>query len=163
MALTDMMFEGKVRSRLDLVRRVSHEFIPGEGHELAGRPGDVIGIMTFAAGQRLQPAAFGFHCRPGGSMVERLSGADARGDDASLSSGAGGNIAKRRGGLGALARCYRSDRGCLGSAFFGRLHQDGSIDCTYFNDALMHASREHHCKGRHQDRDGVGLCGTHRV
>jgi Ca-activated chloride channel family protein len=48
MASEDMMLEGRRQSRLDVVRRISHDFIFGAG-DLRGRPSDMIGLIAFAA------------------------------------------------------------------------------------------------------------------
>jgi Ca-activated chloride channel family protein len=45
----DMIYNGREGSRLDAVKRVSEEFIFGNGHELQGRPADMIGMIAFAA------------------------------------------------------------------------------------------------------------------
>jgi Ca-activated chloride channel homolog len=49
MATEDMIFEGRRQSRLDVVRRISHDFIFSAGRELQGRPSDMIGLIAFAA------------------------------------------------------------------------------------------------------------------
>ena len=45
---TDMLFEGKRRSRIDLVRELSKEFVLGNGADLKGRMNDTIGVIAFA-------------------------------------------------------------------------------------------------------------------
>jgi Ca-activated chloride channel family protein len=56
MANVDMLYEGRLQSRLDVVKSVSHDFILGTGRdlfgnasELRGRPSDMIGLIAFAA------------------------------------------------------------------------------------------------------------------
>jgi hypothetical protein len=41
MASADMIYEGRQQSRLDVVKRISHDFIFGEGHDLRG----VVGML----------------------------------------------------------------------------------------------------------------------
>ena len=48
MAATDLEYQGRLRSRLDVVRRVSEEFIFGNGADLKGRPADMVGLISFA-------------------------------------------------------------------------------------------------------------------
>lgn len=43
-----MAFAGRRGDRLDVVRRVFREFIEGNGKDLKGREGDLIGLVTFA-------------------------------------------------------------------------------------------------------------------
>jgi Ca-activated chloride channel family protein len=47
MSATDLLFQGQRRSRLDVVKRVSEEFIFGNGAELRGRPADMVGLIAF--------------------------------------------------------------------------------------------------------------------
>jgi Ca-activated chloride channel family protein len=49
MANSDMIYEGRRQSRLEVVKRVSHDFIFGNGHALRGRPSDMVGLIAFAA------------------------------------------------------------------------------------------------------------------
>jgi Ca-activated chloride channel family protein len=49
MEIKDMLYEGRRQSRLDVVKRISHDFIFGNGHDLPGRPSDMIGLIAFAA------------------------------------------------------------------------------------------------------------------
>jgi Ca-activated chloride channel family protein len=56
MANVDMLYEGRRQSRLEVVKRISHDFIFGKrrdlfGNEndLEGRPSDMIGLIAFAA------------------------------------------------------------------------------------------------------------------
>jgi Ca-activated chloride channel family protein len=49
MASDDMVNEGREQTRLDVVKRISHDFIFGAGHDLRGRPSDMIGLIAFAA------------------------------------------------------------------------------------------------------------------
>ena len=44
----DMLFEGKRRSRIDLVRELSKDFVLGNGADLKGRMEDTIGVIAFA-------------------------------------------------------------------------------------------------------------------
>jgi Ca-activated chloride channel family protein len=44
----DMLFEGKLRSRVDMVRQLSKEFVLGNGADLKGRMNDTIGVIAFA-------------------------------------------------------------------------------------------------------------------
>jgi Ca-activated chloride channel family protein len=44
----DMMFEGQRRSRIDLVRELSKDFVLGNGIDLKGRMEDTIGVIAFA-------------------------------------------------------------------------------------------------------------------
>lgn len=44
----DMLFRGKLRSRIDLVRELSQDFVFGNGADLQGRPFDTIGVIAFA-------------------------------------------------------------------------------------------------------------------
>lgn len=47
-------------SKLELVKRVVHEFVAGNGHELKGRPSDMIGLICFARyADTLAPLALG--------------------------------------------------------------------------------------------------------
>lgn len=39
---------GSQLTRMDAVKRVVHDFLMGDGRELAGRPSDLIGVVTFA-------------------------------------------------------------------------------------------------------------------
>ncbi len=41
-------YAGKPMTRLDVVKRVFREFVAGNGKDLAGRPEDLIGLVTFA-------------------------------------------------------------------------------------------------------------------
>ncbi len=43
-----MKFRGRKMSRFDVVRQISKEFILGNGRDLKGRKGDLIGLVTFA-------------------------------------------------------------------------------------------------------------------
>src|ERR1700722_14422900 len=45
----DMLYEGRLQSRLDVVKKISRDFIFGNGHDLPGRPSDMIGLIAFAA------------------------------------------------------------------------------------------------------------------
>ncbi len=45
---TDMYFEGRRRSRVDMVRDLSKQFVFGNGADLPGRPDDTIGVIAFA-------------------------------------------------------------------------------------------------------------------
>jgi Ca-activated chloride channel family protein len=47
MSATDVMYQGRRRSRLDVVKRVSDEFIFGDGADLPGRPSDMVGLIAF--------------------------------------------------------------------------------------------------------------------
>jgi len=49
MEIDDMLYEGRRQSRLDVVKRISHDFIFGDGRDLPGRPSDMIGLIAFAA------------------------------------------------------------------------------------------------------------------
>jgi Ca-activated chloride channel family protein len=49
MATADMTYEGQPHTRLDVVKRVSQDFIFGNGGTLKGRPSDMIGAIAFAA------------------------------------------------------------------------------------------------------------------
>lgn len=49
MEAKDLMFEGKLHTRLDVVKRLTEDFIFGNGHELKGRPSDMVGLIAFAA------------------------------------------------------------------------------------------------------------------
>jgi Ca-activated chloride channel homolog len=56
MANVDMLYQGRQQSRLDVVKRISHDFVFGTGRglagkrsELQGRPSDMIGLIAFAA------------------------------------------------------------------------------------------------------------------
>ncbi len=49
MQIEDMLYEGRLQSRLDVVKKISHDFIFGNGHDLSGRPSDMIGLIAFAA------------------------------------------------------------------------------------------------------------------
>lgn len=44
----DMMFEGRRRSRIDLVRQLSKDFVLGNGIDLKGRMEDTVGVIAFA-------------------------------------------------------------------------------------------------------------------
>jgi Ca-activated chloride channel family protein len=48
MARRDMEFDGKPVARIELVRRVSREFVFGDRRGLPGRPADMIGVIGFA-------------------------------------------------------------------------------------------------------------------
>ena len=48
MSAPDMMYEGRRRSRLEVVERVSEQFIFGNGADLKGRPSDMVGLIAFA-------------------------------------------------------------------------------------------------------------------
>jgi Ca-activated chloride channel family protein len=43
-----MPFEGRERRRIDIVREVFQDFVAGDGEELPGRRGDLVGLTTFA-------------------------------------------------------------------------------------------------------------------
>lgn len=43
-----MQLDGRMMSRLDVVKRVVREFLLGNGDDLAGRPADIIGLVQFA-------------------------------------------------------------------------------------------------------------------
>lgn len=43
-----MSFEGRAMARLDVVKRVLEQFIKGDGQNLRGREGDLIGLVAFA-------------------------------------------------------------------------------------------------------------------
>ena len=45
---SQMAFDGKAMSRLDVVKKVFEEFVNGNSRELKGRPSDLIGLVTFA-------------------------------------------------------------------------------------------------------------------
>jgi Ca-activated chloride channel family protein len=49
MKIDDMLYEGRLQSRLDVVNKISRDFIFGNGHDLSGRPSDMIGLIAFAA------------------------------------------------------------------------------------------------------------------
>jgi Ca-activated chloride channel family protein len=49
MQIEDMLHEGRLQSRLDVVKKISRDFIFGNGHGLSGRPSDMIGLIAFAA------------------------------------------------------------------------------------------------------------------
>ncbi|HEY3739451.1 MAG TPA: VWA domain-containing protein [Bryobacteraceae bacterium] len=49
MAKADMPYGGVEMRRIEVVKRISREFIFGNGHELDGRPQDLIGVIGFAA------------------------------------------------------------------------------------------------------------------
>jgi Ca-activated chloride channel family protein len=49
MERSDMLYEGRQQSRLEVVKRLSHNFIFGDGRDLRGRPSDMIGLIAFAA------------------------------------------------------------------------------------------------------------------
>lgn len=44
----EMVYEGERLNRLEVVKRVFHEFVRGNGKELDGRPNDLIGLVSFA-------------------------------------------------------------------------------------------------------------------
>lgn len=44
----EMAFDGKIMNRLEVVKRVFHEFVMGNGRTLDGRPNDLIGLVVFA-------------------------------------------------------------------------------------------------------------------
>ncbi len=44
----EMRFEGERLNRLDVVKRVFHEFVAGNDDELEGRPNDLVGMIAFA-------------------------------------------------------------------------------------------------------------------
>jgi len=43
-----MRYEGKLVTRLDAVKRVAADFVMGNGHDLPGREGDLVGLISFA-------------------------------------------------------------------------------------------------------------------
>jgi len=45
---SEMEFDGRAMTRLDVVKRVFAEFINGNHRDLSGRPSDLIGMITFA-------------------------------------------------------------------------------------------------------------------
>ena len=45
---TDMLFEGRRRSRIDMVRDLSRQFVLGNGADLKGRMDDTLGVIAFA-------------------------------------------------------------------------------------------------------------------
>ena len=45
----DLFFEGAVHTRLEVVKRLTTEFIFGNSRDLQGRPSDMIGLIDFAA------------------------------------------------------------------------------------------------------------------
>ncbi|MGE3180034.1 MAG: VWA domain-containing protein [Phycisphaerae bacterium] len=47
MEADDLVRRGSGVTRLDVVKRVVHEFVTGEGRELPGRPNDLIGLIRF--------------------------------------------------------------------------------------------------------------------
>lgn len=47
MSARDLAYEGRRLSRLDVVKRVSEEFIFGNGADLKGRPSDMVGLIAF--------------------------------------------------------------------------------------------------------------------
>jgi Ca-activated chloride channel homolog len=49
MEIDDMLYEGRQQSRLEVVKKISRDFIFGDGHDLPGRPSDMIGLIAFAA------------------------------------------------------------------------------------------------------------------
>jgi Ca-activated chloride channel family protein len=49
MAGSDMFYAGRPQTRLDAVKRVSEDFIFGNGGDLKGRPSDMVGLIAFAA------------------------------------------------------------------------------------------------------------------
>jgi Ca-activated chloride channel family protein len=49
MEIDDMLYEGRLQSRLEVVKKISRDFIFGDGHALPGRPSDMIGLIAFAA------------------------------------------------------------------------------------------------------------------
>ncbi len=49
MSAPDLVYQGRNRSRLDVVKRISEEFIFGNGGDLKGRPADMVGLIAFAA------------------------------------------------------------------------------------------------------------------
>lgn len=44
----EMAFDGRPMTRLDVVKQVFAEFVNGNGRDLAGRPSDLIGMISFA-------------------------------------------------------------------------------------------------------------------
>lgn len=44
----EMAFDGRSMTRLDVVKQVFAEFVNGNGRDLAGRPSDLIGMISFA-------------------------------------------------------------------------------------------------------------------
>lgn len=44
----EMPYDGQIRNRLEVVKRVANEFILGNGDALDGRPNDLIGLVSFA-------------------------------------------------------------------------------------------------------------------
>jgi len=48
MSADDLVYEGQRRTRLEVVQRVSDEFIFGNGNDLKGRPADMVGLIAFA-------------------------------------------------------------------------------------------------------------------
>jgi Ca-activated chloride channel family protein len=45
---TDMLFEGRLRSRMEVVRQLSRDFVLGNGADLKGRMQNTIGVIAFA-------------------------------------------------------------------------------------------------------------------
>ena len=43
-----MLFEGRRRSRIDMVRELSRQFVLGNGADLKGRDEDTLGVIAFA-------------------------------------------------------------------------------------------------------------------
>ncbi len=76
MSATDLMYEGRRRSRLEVVKRVSEEFIFGNGADLKGRPSDMVGLIAFAVfPSTLCPLTLAHeHLRPVLYSVEVASG-----------------------------------------------------------------------------------------
>jgi len=44
----EMLYDGVNLTRLDVVKRVFHDFVLGDGDELEGRPADLVGMISFA-------------------------------------------------------------------------------------------------------------------
>ena len=44
----EMLYDGLSLTRLDVVKRVFHDFVLGDGHKLEGRPSDLVGMISFA-------------------------------------------------------------------------------------------------------------------
>ena len=53
MSIEDMNYESNKLSRIDAVKRLSRDFIFGDGNDLPGRKGDFIGLISFAQDPRV--------------------------------------------------------------------------------------------------------------
>lgn len=43
-----MEVDGQAMNRLEAVKKIFHQFVAGDGHDLKGRPADLVGLITFA-------------------------------------------------------------------------------------------------------------------